>query len=157
MGNEGNEDDPLLAPCWLIACDVCGAMAGELCRPPKVDCGCQGCAALLYALREGLAVCGAGDRDLAARAYQGAAESDPRRVAARVARLRAELAQLTHGVRTCRACGCTDLDCSKCIERTGEPCYWVAENLCSACQPPLFAEPYVRLHRARQARRELDS
>lgn len=35
--------------------------------------------------------------------------------------------------RTCKACGCTDDDCSGCIERTGEPCYWVSEDLCSAC------------------------
>lgn len=33
----------------------------------------------------------------------------------------------------CRWCGCTDDDCSGCIERTGEPCYWVAADLCSAC------------------------
>lgn len=33
----------------------------------------------------------------------------------------------------CRVCGCTDLDCSGCIERTGSPCYWVEPDLCSAC------------------------
>ena len=38
-------------------------------------------------------------------------------------------------VRTCRVCGCTDDDCSICIERTGEPCHWVAGDLCSACVP----------------------
>jgi hypothetical protein len=43
-------------------------------------------------------------------------------------------------VRRCRACGCTDDDCSYCIERTGSPCYChvadgieVEEDLCSAC------------------------
>lgn len=36
-------------------------------------------------------------------------------------------------VRTCRRCGCTESDCSGCIERTGEPCRWVEETLCSAC------------------------
>lgn len=36
--------------------------------------------------------------------------------------------------RTCRACGCTDNDCSGCIRRTGHPCHWVAINLCSACK-----------------------
>ena len=36
-------------------------------------------------------------------------------------------------VRRCRVCGCTDNDCSGCIERTGEPCHWVARDLCSAC------------------------
>ena len=41
--------------------------------------------------------------------------------------------------RTCRLCGCTDPpsigggDCSQCVEKTGHPCYWVAEDLCSAC------------------------
>ena len=44
----------------------------------------------------------------------------------------------------CRICGCTDEDCSQCIEKTGEPCTWVFESafpspaiqdgpLCSAC------------------------
>jgi hypothetical protein len=33
----------------------------------------------------------------------------------------------------CRVCGCTDEDCSDCVERTGEPCYWVGPDLCSAC------------------------
>lgn len=36
-------------------------------------------------------------------------------------------------VRACRVCGCTDDDCSGCIGRTGEPCTWVEEDLCSAC------------------------
>ena len=38
-------------------------------------------------------------------------------------------------VRTCRVCGCTDGDCRGCIERTGAPCHWVEEDLCSACSP----------------------
>ena len=33
----------------------------------------------------------------------------------------------------CRVCGCTDNDCRKCIEETGERCYWVEEDLCSVC------------------------
>ena len=33
----------------------------------------------------------------------------------------------------CRVCGCTDDDCGGCYERTGEPCYWVEADLCSAC------------------------
>jgi hypothetical protein len=36
-------------------------------------------------------------------------------------------------VRTCRKCGCTDNDCRQCIAKTGEPCYWVEADLCSAC------------------------
>jgi hypothetical protein len=33
----------------------------------------------------------------------------------------------------CRVCGCTDEDCSGCLERTGAPCHWVEPDLCSAC------------------------
>lgn len=36
-------------------------------------------------------------------------------------------------IRACRICGCTDADCRQCIKRTGSPCYWVEEDLCSAC------------------------
>lgn len=36
-------------------------------------------------------------------------------------------------VQSCRVCGCTDADCSGCIERTGQPCHWVSPDLCSAC------------------------
>jgi hypothetical protein len=28
----------------------------------------------------------------------------------------------------CRVCGCTDDDCSQCIEKTGGPCTWVEEE-----------------------------
>lgn len=38
-------------------------------------------------------------------------------------------------VRKCRVCGCTDNDCKGCIEKTGKPCYWTEEDLCSACVP----------------------
>lgn len=34
---------------------------------------------------------------------------------------------------TCRVCGCTENDCRGCLERTGEPCFWVEPDLCSAC------------------------
>lgn len=44
------------------------------------------------------------------------------------------LRKLRLAVRTCRVCGCTDLDCSGCIDRTGHPCHWVAQDLCSACK-----------------------
>lgn len=37
-------------------------------------------------------------------------------------------------IRKCRICGCTDNDCSQCIEKTGKPCHWVEEDLCSACE-----------------------
>lgn len=35
--------------------------------------------------------------------------------------------------RACRVCGCVDDDCRFCIERTGVPCHWVEQDLCSAC------------------------
>jgi len=34
---------------------------------------------------------------------------------------------------SCRVCGCTEDDCSQCVEKTGEPCSWIAPGLCSAC------------------------
>jgi hypothetical protein len=46
-------------------------------------------------------------------------------------------------VRKCRVCGCTDDDCRQCIEKTGEPCYWVEEDLCSACHDELYTRPHV--------------
>lgn len=35
--------------------------------------------------------------------------------------------------KSCKICGCTDIDCKQCIEKTGHPCFWVEEDLCSAC------------------------
>ena len=35
----------------------------------------------------------------------------------------------------CRICGCTDNDCEVCVLRTGQPCSWVEDDLCSACEP----------------------
>ncbi len=35
--------------------------------------------------------------------------------------------------RKCRECGCCDEDCSRCIKRTGHPCWWIEFDLCSAC------------------------
>lgn len=43
-------------------------------------------------------------------------------------------------VRTCRGCGCTDWDCAGCIERTGAPCSWIDDDLCSACLPVALPE-----------------
>lgn len=37
--------------------------------------------------------------------------------------------------RKCRSCGCTDADRSGCVARTGRPCAWVEDDLCSACVP----------------------
>lgn len=33
----------------------------------------------------------------------------------------------------CRHCGCTNEECGGCVRRTGEPCHWVGDRLCSAC------------------------
>lgn len=42
----------------------------------------------------------------------------------------------------CRCCGCTALDCRKCVERTGYPCDWADEDhtLCTACVCDLCGE-----------------
>lgn len=42
--------------------------------------------------------------------------------------------QTAKPVRHCRVCGCTDDDCRQCVERTGAPCHWAEEDLCSACR-----------------------
>lgn len=36
----------------------------------------------------------------------------------------------------CAVCGCTEEDCTQCVEKTGEPCSWVEPGLCSACAQP---------------------
>lgn len=33
----------------------------------------------------------------------------------------------------CRLCSCTNDDCRQCIQKTGAPCSWIEEDLCSAC------------------------
>lgn len=35
----------------------------------------------------------------------------------------------------CRVCGCTENNCTECVEKTGSPCHWVntEKTLCSAC------------------------
>ncbi|MBT9547661.1 MAG: hypothetical protein IV090_19875 [Candidatus Sericytochromatia bacterium] len=34
---------------------------------------------------------------------------------------------------TCRQCGCTDHDCTQCVQENGFPCYWAEPDLCSRC------------------------
>jgi len=41
----------------------------------------------------------------------------------------------------CQVCGCTDEDCTDCVDRTGEPCAWVEPALCSACVGSPKARP----------------
>jgi hypothetical protein len=38
-------------------------------------------------------------------------------------------------VRACRVCGCTENDCRQCVRKTGGPCHWITDDLCSACSP----------------------
>lgn len=37
--------------------------------------------------------------------------------------------------KICRHCGCTEYDCKACVQNScdGQPCYWIDDNLCSAC------------------------
>lgn len=41
--------------------------------------------------------------------------------------------EVKDGPGVCRVCGCTEANCTLCIERTGEPCSWAEPDLCSAC------------------------
>lgn len=41
--------------------------------------------------------------------------------------------RLEEQVRSCRVCGCTDMDA---CETDDGPCHWVAADLCSACVNP---------------------
>lgn len=66
------------------------------------------------------------------RAYQGPLALDAAAEHDEVHGLRLVLL-VSPPVRACRVCGCTDEDCSGCVERTGEPCRWVEADLCSAC------------------------
>lgn len=52
-------------------------------------------------------------------------------------------------IRNCRICGCTERDCTGCVARTGHPCYWVEEDLCSACAEPSLPEGAVRTRSGR--------
>jgi hypothetical protein len=42
----------------------------------------------------------------------------------------------------CQCCGCTDVDCSQCVEAQGEPCHWVDEHrtICSRCYDEIEAK-----------------
>jgi hypothetical protein len=45
-------------------------------------------------------------------------------------------------VGRCIVCGCSEPDCRRCVERTGEPCTWTSprQDLCTACLPIANAE-----------------
>lgn len=58
----------------------------------------------------------------------------PHLEAAVTRRLRQLLAPGTKQMRKCRVCGCTNSDCRRCVEKTGRPCWWVEDDLCSACE-----------------------
>lgn len=48
-------------------------------------------------------------------------------------------------VRACRECGCTDDDCSQCIEATGQACHWVETDLCSRCKDAIKVGDTIQL------------
>lgn len=41
-------------------------------------------------------------------------------------------------LRTCRECGCTES--SPCIDKFGQACAWVEDDLCSSCAPDMAME-----------------
>ena len=49
--------------------------------------------------------------------------------------------------RKCRICGCTQGDCHQCIVKTGVPCYWVEDDLCSACADTEDAQIFDEMNR----------
>lgn len=51
--------------------------------------------------------------------------------------------------RTCRVCGCTQDDCSQCVEAPGEPCHWVEDDLCSRCAAEAKAPKNARGKKAK--------
>lgn len=50
--------------------------------------------------------------------------------------------------RKCRVCGCTNDDCLHCIQKTGERCIWVEDDLCSACVDVSEADIQAALEQA---------
>lgn len=48
--------------------------------------------------------------------------------------LRAEL--VCAPPQSCRICGCTDDNCTACIQAEGHACHWVERDLCSRCVVP---------------------
>lgn len=47
-------------------------------------------------------------------------------------------------LQKCRLCGCTNDNCNDCIRRTGEPCHWVDEDLCSTCADCVSGDGSIR-------------
>jgi len=41
--------------------------------------------------------------------------------------------------KKCRVCGCTDDNRQQCVKKTGIPCHWVEEDLCSACKTTVIS------------------
>lgn len=52
-----------------------------------------------------------------------------------VEKLKETINERQENIRHCKICGCTDDNCLVCIEKTGHPCSWVNDSLCSACVP----------------------
>jgi hypothetical protein len=50
------------------------------------------------------------------------------------AAIRRAMAEI-NGELACRVCGCTERDCTECVDATGDACHWVdgEDDLCSRC------------------------
>lgn len=55
-----------------------------------------------------------------------------------------------NSLRRCRVCGCTEFNCIQCVEKTGKPCTWIEDDLCSACATDGKKEIEVKDSRATQ-------
>ncbi len=68
--------------------------------------------------------------------------------------LLAELINATNGSGTCLICGCSE---DKACHDNGEPCFWVADDLCSRCMAffwPIVWRPSLMLMQALMKTRE---
>ena len=68
-------------------------------------------------------------RNLTVYKRQAPKRSRPRR---KLARKHKAIVQLNHSTK-CKHCGCTEMNCSQCIEAQGFACWWVSLNVCSRC------------------------
>ncbi|MFO0887566.1 MAG: hypothetical protein U0790_00305 [Isosphaeraceae bacterium] len=118
-----------------LPCEICG-QEGALCLCPECpECGACGDPACYAPGGHGLIRTEAQVQSLknAQAAWEADALADRLHADEYARSLMLDIDGIDPDVRRCRECGCTDDDCSDCIERTGEPCHWVEANLCSAC------------------------
>lgn len=72
---------------------------------------------------------GVEDREAQASLFTGTERATPAEAAAIVREF------YPNAQRVCRVCGCTNDNCIQCVRKTGRPCHWVEDDLCSACAP----------------------